>query len=288
MMDTRSAFAAMSSEQLVSSALIRDGRLLSEQCSLSQPFPHVVIDNFFNPEVATTLAREISSIRDNKYRVSFRSLTQKKLQLGDIQGAVPHIYPLYDAMMGPSFARVIEIVSGYPDLEADRQFTGAGMQRYHRGGFSEIHLDSNRHPFDPALHHRVNLIVFVAPDWRPEWGGELVLWSSRNGRPDRPAVTIQPAFNRGVLFAVTSKSWHSVNTIRCPADRARNSIVIYYFNRVASVDDEKPRSVVWHSTHGWPRQAVFEVANRMMTLAKPHARYLRWLRPDKFDGVRKS
>ena len=122
MMDTRSAFAAMSSEQLVSSALIRDGRLLSEQCSLSQPFPHVVIDNFFNPEVATTLAREISSIRDNKYRVSFRSLTQKKLQLGDIQGAVPHIYPLYDAMMGPSFARVIEIVSGYPDLEADRQF----------------------------------------------------------------------------------------------------------------------------------------------------------------------
>ena len=235
-----------------------------------------------------SLAAAISSIEDDKYRVSFRGLTQKKLQLGNIQGAAPHLYPVYEALMGPTFTDVIENVSGYSDLQADRQFTGAGMQRYYNGGFSEIHLDSNRHPFDSTLHHRVNLIVFLTPGWQPEWGGELVLWSGENGRPHQPAISIQPEFNRGVVFAVTSKSWHSVNRIRCLGDCARNSLVIYYFNRVAAVDDEKPRSVIWHSTHGWPRQAAFEVSNRMMSLAKPHARYLRWLRPNKFDGVTTS
>jgi Rps23 Pro-64 3,4-dihydroxylase Tpa1-like proline 4-hydroxylase len=177
------------------------------------------------------------------------------------------------------------MVCGYPKLEGDRQFTGAGMQRYHRGGFSEIHLDSNRHPFDSGLHHRVNLLVFLNPNWQAEWGGELVLWSRKNGKPDQPRVNIQPTFNRAVLFTVTSKSWHSVNKVRCPGDQARNSIAIYYFNRFDAAGDEKPRSVIWHSTHGWPRQAVFEVTNRVITFAKPHARYLRWLRSNKFDGV---
>jgi Rps23 Pro-64 3,4-dihydroxylase Tpa1-like proline 4-hydroxylase len=286
MIDSRYLFASLSPEQVVSFDLIDRSRLLSDRWALTQPFPHVVIDNFFNREVATTLAREISSIHENNYRVSFNSLTQRKVQLGDIRGTVPHLYPLYDALMITPFIRFIGIVCGYANLEGDRQFTGAGMQRYYRGGFSEIHLDSNRHPFDSGLHHRINLLVFLSPGWQAEWGGELVLWSRRNDRPDQPAVTIQPTFNRAVLFAVTRQSWHSVNRIRCPPDQARNSMAIYYFNRVDAVGDERPRSVIWHSTHGWPRQAVFEVTNRVMALAKPHARYLRWLRSNKFDGVR--
>jgi Rps23 Pro-64 3,4-dihydroxylase Tpa1-like proline 4-hydroxylase len=285
MIDPRHSSPSLSPEQVVSSGLIASGRVLSDQFLFSRPFPHQVIDNFFYGEVAANLAREINSIPDKDYRVSFRSITQRKLQLGNVQGMVPHIYPLYNVLTGPSFTRFVEIISGYPDLEGDRQFTGAGLQRYHSRGFSEIHLDSNRHPFDSRLHHRVNLLIFLNPAWQAEWGGELVLWSNRNGRPDHPAVTIQPAFNRAVLFAVTSRSWHSVNRIRCPGDRARNSIAIYYFNRIAAEEDEEPRSVIWHSTHGWLRQVVFEVTNRVMSIAKPHARYLRWLRPNKFDGV---
>ena len=288
MINPRHSFASLSLEQLVPSDLIKNSRLLSYQCSLSQPFSHVVIDDFLNGEVALNLAREIKAIHDRDYRVSFRSLAQSKLQLGDMQRTVPHIYPVHEALTSPSFTRFVEIVSGYSDLQGDRQFAGAGLQRYRSGGFSEIHLDSNRHPFDTGLHHRVNLLIFMNPVWREEWGGELVLWSSRNGRPVRPAVTLQPKFNRAVLFTVTRQSWHSVNRIRCPRDCTRNSIAIYYFNRFAAADDERPRSVIWHSRHGWPRQVVFEVSNRVITLAKPYARYLRWLRPNKFDGVHVS
>jgi len=272
-------------EQLLASGLIATGDELSQQYSANTPFPHIVIDPFFAPEIAISLGVAISAIPDGDYGVSFRSLAQRKIQLSNILGKAPHIYYAYQTLMGSTFTQFIETVSGYPELEGDRQFAGAGLHRYGGRDFSEIHLDSNRHPFDVGLYHRVNLIIFMNPIWRAEWGGELVLWSSRNDRPDRPAAIIQPAFNRAVVFQVARTSWHSVNPIRCSHDRTRNSMVIYYFNRIGTVDEEAPRSVKWHSTHGWPRQAVFELTNRVMSVAKPYARYLRWLRGNKFDGV---
>jgi 2OG-Fe(II) oxygenase superfamily len=273
-------------EELVPSTLIDTGKVLHRQCSTSEPFPHVIIDNLFHREVALDLAAAISGLQDRDYRVSFRSLAQRKLQLGNIRGVIASIYPVYQALMGPIFTNFAEIVSGYSGLQADPQFAGAGLHRYHRNGFTEIHLDSNRHPFDAGLHHRVNLIIFLNLAWQTGWGGELVLWSSRNGRPDRPVANIEPAFNRAVIFSVNHKSWHSVKRIKCPRDRTRDSMAIYFFNRDGCEDDERPRSVLWHSTRGPLHQAVFEVTNRVITLAKPHARYLRWLRGNKFDGIR--
>ncbi len=270
---------------VISSRLLASGPRLSRQCLPVDPFPHIIIDNFFEAETAKSITRDISALRDRDYRVSFRSLAQRKLQLGNIPGSAAGIYPIYDTLMGPEFTRFIEEVSGYSGLQGDRQFTGAGLHRYRNGGFSEIHLDSNRHPFDVSLHHRVNLLIFLNPGWDSRWGGELVLWSSVNGRPDRPAAIIEPTYNRAVIFNVTARAWHSVNRIKCPREAARNSVAIYFFSRIGVEGDEEPRSVIWHSTRGLTRQALFEVSNRLITKAKPHARYFRWLRPNKFDGV---
>jgi Rps23 Pro-64 3,4-dihydroxylase Tpa1-like proline 4-hydroxylase len=277
--------AAYNLKEVVSSGLINGAGPLSCEFSRAKPFPYVLIDGFFKPEIASSVVNGINSLLDSQYRVSFRSLAQRKLQLGKISAVAPHLLPAYEVLMGSEFTQFIEQVSGHPGLSADRQFAGAGLHRYGDRGFSEIHLDSNRHPFDPDLHHRVNLLIFMNPAWRSEWGGELVLWSSDDGKPKGPEVIISPVFNRAVIFSVTRKSWHSVSPIRCPHERARNSMAIYYFNRITTEEDERPRSVIWHATGGWPRQAIFEVTNRAVTMAKPWARYLRWLRSNKFDGV---
>lgn len=270
---------------LLSSENLED---LAARFSENEPFRHLIIDDFFGPDVAVQLGKAISAIRDHDYAVSFRSLAQKKLQLGNISAKAPHLWYAYQGLMGSKYVELIEKLSGYEGLEADRQFAGAGLQRYRARGFSEIHLDANRHPFDAALYHRVNLIVFMNPDWEAKWGGELVLWSSRYGRPDQAAVVVEPLFNRAVIFDVTSKSWHSVNRVRCPANRMRDSMAIFYFNRNAIAADEATRSNIWHSAGGWPREVLLGMANRALKIAKPYARQLRWLRTNKFDGVIKS
>jgi hypothetical protein len=261
------------------------GAFLRDEYLRNAPFPNIVIDNFFAPAVAEGIAQKVSNLRDEEYRVSFRSLAQNKLQLGKVGAAIPGIYPVYAALMGGEFVQFAETLSGFSGLQADSQFAGAGLHRYHRHGFSEIHLDSNRHPFDLDLIHRLNLLIFLNPVWNGNWGGELVLWSDRNEKPSPPTVTIAPVFNRCVLFSVSDKSWHSVNRISCPADLSRNSIVIYYFNRQPLAEDTESRSVIWHSKRSKPRQAIFEITNRVISRAKPYARYLRWLRPSKFDGI---
>jgi hypothetical protein len=274
-----------SDTQTLSFDLSASGRTLANRYRHSLPFPHIVIDNFFTTDVVAKLAQIIAHIRDEDYGVSFKSLAQKKLQLGKIQKIAPDAYPIYECLMGAGFTQFVEAVSGFNTLEADRQFAGAGLHRYYRQGFSEVHLDSNRHPFDVSLVHRVNIIVFLNQNWESDWGGELVLWASDRNKPTEPGVVIQPTFNRIVIFSVTECSWHSVNPINCPANQSRNSLAIYYFNRVKLEGDARTRSVVWHSKRSRPRQLMFEITNRLITRAKPYAPYLRWLRSNKFDGV---
>jgi hypothetical protein len=274
-----------SDAQTFSFDLGSSGRTLANSYAHGLPFPHIIIDNFFTANVVAKLAQIIARLRDEDYGVSFKSLAQNKLQLGKIQKVAPDAYPIYECLMGAGFTQFIEAASGLNALEADRQFAGAGLHRYHRHGFSEVHLDSNRHPFDVSLVHRVNLIVFLNRRWESDWGGELVLWASDRNKPTEPGVAIQPTFNRGVIFSVTERSWHSVNPINCPTNLSRNSLAVYYFNRLQLEGDERNRSVVWHSKRSRPRQLAFEITNRLITRVKPYAPYLRWLRSSKFDGV---
>jgi hypothetical protein len=274
-------------ENLLTPLVFRETRELSRRYAAAGPFGHLVLDKFFRPDIAEALAREIRVIGDDHYPVSYKSLAQKKLQLGRVAVKVPHIYPVYEALMCPSFIRPIEEISRVPNLVADRQFTGAGLHRYLQGGFAEIHLDASRHPFDTDSYHRMNLLIFLNREWRPGWGGELIFWSTRKGRPDKPGRVIEPLFNRAVIFGVSKTAWHSVAQIKCPKNQSRNSIAIHYFNSLPTVEDEpRPRSVVWHSTHGWRRQLLFELYNRAMGIAKPYARQLRRFRPNKFDGAK--
>src|SRR5436305_7872048 len=128
-------------KELLPSDLLAKSGELSEQYSRNRPFPHLVIDNFFKREAATSLAGSIEAIPDRDYGVTFRSLAQRKMQLGKIVEKAPHIYDAYETLMGSTFTRLVEIVSGYPRLEADHYFAGAGLHRYDGRGFSEIHLD---------------------------------------------------------------------------------------------------------------------------------------------------
>jgi Rps23 Pro-64 3,4-dihydroxylase Tpa1-like proline 4-hydroxylase len=273
-------------ERWLTPVLFRDTRELSHRYMAAGPFGHLILDKFFEPSIAEALDSAIRAFGDNDYPVSYRSLAQKKLQLGAVATKAPHIFPIYETLMCPALVRVLEEICGIKNLTADRQFTGAGLHRYVRGGFAEIHLDASRHPLDAASHHRLNLLIFLNREWRPGWGGELIFWSTRNGRPDAPARIIEPRFNRAVIFGVSKTAWHSVARVKCPENQSRNSIAIHYFNSSREPDDEpRPRSVIWHSTHGWRRQFLFELYNRAMKIAKPYGRQLRRFRPDKFDGA---
>lgn len=64
---------------------------------------------------------------------------------------------------------------------------------YKAGGFYKKHLDS----FRGRANRVVTTVLYLNPDWQPEWGGELVIY--REDTDDRLAV-IAPKMGTLVVF----------------------------------------------------------------------------------------
>jgi hypothetical protein len=97
----------------------------------------------------------------------------------------------------------------------------------HGGG-----LDYNMHPKLP-LQRRLNLIVYLTPNWQEDWGGHLGLYKD----PDNLVKTVAPIYNRAVIFD-TRGSWHGLpEPIDCPQGVTRNSLAMYYLCEPDNTDN---------------------------------------------------
>jgi hypothetical protein len=73
----------------------------------------------------------------------------------------------------------------------------------------------------------VNILLYLNPEWQPEWGGDLELWSTDMSRCE---VTVAPIGNRMLVFTTADDSYHGFPVgLRCPPGVARHSLALYYF-----------------------------------------------------------
>ena len=69
----------------------------------------------------------------------------------------------------------LETITGIPKLLADATFEGGGMHVTGPGGRLDVHVDFN-YSHDIKQHRRLNILVYLNPDWKEEWGGQIELW----------------------------------------------------------------------------------------------------------------
>lgn len=74
------------------------------------------------------------------------------------------------------FVKFLEKLTGIENLIADPHYRGSGIHQTLPGGFLNIHADFNRYiKYD--MHRRVNLLLYMNPNWTESYGGHLELWS---------------------------------------------------------------------------------------------------------------
>ena len=62
--------------------------------------------------------------------------------------------------------------------------------------------------------------------------------------PKELVKTIEPKFNRAILFDTTQNSWHGLpQPLMCPSDRYRKSIAVYYLTNVDDNTEERYRAL---------------------------------------------
>ncbi|MBO9622880.1 MAG: 2OG-Fe(II) oxygenase [Sphingomonas sp.] len=192
----------------------------------SAPFPHIVIDDHFDRSRVIRIAEEIQgTVADASaefYGQHRKGGTQDRSRMGSDTVA------LLEELNGPAFVAWLEWVTGIHGLIADHSMFGGGVHQVGRGGFLKIHTDFSWHE-GLRLHRRVNVLLYLNPDWREEWGGHLELWpASMEGC----AVRIAPLLGRMVVFSTTDESFHGhPEPLACPADVTRNSIALYYYTQ---------------------------------------------------------
>jgi len=101
-------------------------------------------------------------------------------------------------------------------------------------------VDFNFHPIT-RQHRRLNLILYLSPEWDKDWGGSIQLHRDPYLDPSEDdIITITPAFNRCVIFETNEHSWHGFKRINLPEERrnlSRKSFALYYYTDTRPVEE---------------------------------------------------
>ena len=197
----------------------------------ADPFPHVVIPDFFSPEVAQRLLDDFPSFEERFARNEMGDVGRKaaRRDVRDISGAYRE---LDDFLQTPEFLNSISEMTGIPDLVYDSEYHGGGTHENVDGASLYPHVDFNYHA--KGWHRRLNLIVYLSPEWEEEWGGSLELHSNP-WDPSNDSVKVLPTkFNQALVFETSEHSWHGFRRIELPEDRrhlSRKSFAIYLYTK---------------------------------------------------------
>ena len=204
-----------------------------------KPFPHVVIDNFFTDEVAQQIAKEFPTPGSSAYSALYNNPIEIKQTGNHWDKFPPMTYKAFFYLSSHKFASFLrEGLQFEKELYADFGLHGGGYHTHPTGGLLNVHLDYSIHP-KLGLQRKFNIIVYINPNYTTGWGGELGLWNSEDGKPSTLAKTVEPVFNRAVLFE-TTHGWHGLEIPnKFPEGESRNSLAIYYV--IDPEEDADPR-----------------------------------------------
>ena len=207
--------------------LARTGEASNARYRANKPWPHLVIDDFFEPDRLERVRLEASATDRSKRYAKFvdRKTDHNKFTfLPDVVG--PETMRLVNFLNSGPFLTFLEKLTGLSGLLADPSCFGGGLHKILAGGFLEIHADFN-HLKRYDLERRLNLLLYLNKDWQPSYQGDLEMW-------DRPSMTrvtaIAPVFNRCVIFSTTAESLHGHPVpLATPPGTERMSIALYYY-----------------------------------------------------------
>ena len=201
----------------------------SVEYNQSSPFPFLVIDDFFREDIAKAVSKEFPDYSNSSLDNYSNAIEEKKL-VNHWNKFGSSTYKAFSYLCSDAFVSLLSgIAVDSSGLKADIGLHGGGLHMHGPGGKLNVHMDYSIHP-KLKLQRKLNLLIYLTPEWNADWGGSLGLYGNENeNAPGKLFQDITPIFNRAVLFDVTKNSWHGLpSPIQCPEGITRNSLAVYY------------------------------------------------------------
>jgi hypothetical protein len=216
----------------------------------NKPFKHLVIDDFFKPEFTQRMLDEFPSF-DDKLAMNENGEVGRKAVHEKVTGIGPAYKQLDELARSEEFREYVAKLTGIENLIYDPYYFGGGTHNNLSGQDLDPHVDFTHHPIT-GDHRRLNLIVYLNKEWHEEWGGNIEFHKNPRLNPaDDDIISVEPLFNRAVVFETNNISWHGFPRIELPQDKAglsRKSFALYYYTHQRE-HPVKPHSTIYVERH---------------------------------------
>jgi Rps23 Pro-64 3,4-dihydroxylase Tpa1-like proline 4-hydroxylase len=231
------------------------------------PCPHILLEDFVALESALAAAQHFPGPETEAW-IQYKHQNENKLGLTKRDMFPLQLALIVDELNSPEFVGWLSELTGIPGLMADHSMEGGGLHQSTRGGFLNIHTDFSMHHYHKTWRRRVNLILYLNPDWQAEWGGAIELWDTQMRNCEAKYL---PFLNHALIFTTDEKSLHGFpDPLQCPEDESRKSVALYYYTaeeegslRAKSTDyHARPSDGLVKSTLIWLDKVAVDIYSR--------------------------
>ncbi len=192
----------------------------------AKPCKYLVLPNFLTEELANKLYENFPKI-DN-LNVKRKSLNEDKSEDYHFDRFHPSFSDLREVVASEEFCKIIREVTGFEGLITTDDSLGSGVHQGKDGSYVDVHIDVNYNP-EKNLWRRVNLLIYLNKNWKPDYGGDLEIWDKDMNSCE---AKVPCDFNRAIIFHTDENSPHGYAKINVPEGETRKSFYTYYFTEV--------------------------------------------------------
>ena len=195
----------------------------------SKPFPHLVINGFFENKFLNSILEEFPDLKRLNTSNNYNNKNEIKFANNDKKNFKKNTKSIFKFLNSKRFINFIQILTSINEkILPDFKLNGGGLHEIKKGGVLKVHTDFNKHP-TKNLDRRINILIYLNKNWKKKYGGNLEFWDKSMKKCSK---AIQPKFNTMVIFSTNDFTNHGhPNPLNCPENISRKSLAIYYFSK---------------------------------------------------------
>lgn len=214
---------------------------------VNDPFPHIVIDNFINDTYINILLNDMNDLTLNKsYYYGSSSIEKNKFAFKENFNL--NLQELFTELNSSEFIDILEEKTGITGIIRNNlELQGAGVHKVLNEGFLCMHTDFEGYSDSKygLLDRRMNLLLYMNPEWKDNYGGDLCLYDNVKQEITKK---ITPILNRCVIFITPGNIHGHPCPLNIPSNIARQAITTYYYTQNTTgknLNGENIKQVQW-------------------------------------------
>jgi hypothetical protein len=212
---------------------------------------------------------ENNKLNGKRYNTQYET---KKWGSEGADGLPKSLSKISDLLASCEFLKILQEISGIDNLKITAEPNSNGYSIFHvveDGGALAPHIDHTFDMKDSTMHHVLNVILYISPDWDVNWGGATQLYNKNV----KLKGEVECVPNRALIFLHSPISVHGTKAVNKLEndDVSRNTI---YFDYYSSSSD--PFGEAGYPIKNYRAPHTFFPENKIDLLKTKNRRYLKF------------